>query len=50
MMYLTIGFGWAATAGLALAACRIAAVGDGDCSSTLGVRRPLRLPLSDHEE
>ncbi len=33
MMYLTMGFGWVIAAGLALGACRMAAVGDGDCSA-----------------
>ncbi len=43
MMYLTIGFGWVITAGLALATCRMAAVGDGDHSSLPGCAeaRPL---------
>ncbi len=36
MMYLTIGFGWVIAAGLAVAACRMAAVGDGDRSGTSG--------------
>lgn len=36
MMYLTIGFGWVMAAGLALGACRMAAVGDGDGSSAPG--------------
>ena len=36
MMYLTIGFGWVITAGLALATCRMAAVGDGDHSGAHG--------------
>ncbi len=50
MMYLTIGLGWVIAAGLALGACRMAAVGDGDFSGAPGLRKPLGLPLSDNEE
>jgi hypothetical protein len=50
MVYLAIGCGWLIAAALVVAACRIAAVGDGDCSSGLGLRKPLRSPSWQYEE
>jgi hypothetical protein len=50
MMYLTISFGWVIAVGLALAACRVAAVGDGDRYAALGPRKPFRWPRSDKKE
>ena len=48
--YLIIGFGWIIAAGFALAACRMAAEGDGDRSTALGLRKRLPLAPSDKEE